>query len=71
MALMKVIIFTRSRHPLNEGAVVEDGGLGQVLDVDEIESTSFVSKQQLLPRLVQLQPINLRVMTDLKINPLS
>ena len=57
---------TRARNPLDEGAVVEDRRFGQRLDVDEVESTPFVAEEQLLRRLVQLQPVDLRVMAHLK-----
>ena len=64
--LESVVWFTWSGNPLYKGAVIEDRRFGQIFDVDEIESTPLVSKEQLLARLVQLEPVDLRVVTYLK-----
>ena len=56
---------TRSGNPLDERAVVQDRRLGQRLDVDEVQATPFVAEEQLLGRLVQLEPVDLRVVAHL------
>ena len=54
-----------ARPHLHKGAVVEDGRLVHGLHIDEVEPAPLVAEEQFPSRLVQLEPVDLRVVGNL------